>query len=172
RLFAGHEHELQVKRIADHFNQSVVKYRTISFNPQVFAKLKGDQFPQVKSGNTSELLKKSLFAARDLSGFESDEEAYHQLIIDIITQQYASTQLVLKGTSAKRIFVDGGFSKNAIYMNLIAVAFPDIEVFAASMAQATAVGSALAIHSAWNTKALPNDIIELKYYSQTHNPLV
>lgn len=172
RLFAGHEHELQVKRIADHFNQSVVKYRTISFNPQIFAKLKGDQFPHVESGNTSELLKKSLFAARDLSGFASDEEAYHQLIIDIITQQYASTQLVLKGTSAKRIFVDGGFSKNAIYMNLIAVAFPDIEVFAASMAQATAVGSALAIHTAWNTKPLPNDIIELKYYSQTHNPIV
>ena len=77
--------------------------------------------------------------------------------------------LVLKGTPVKRIFVDGGFSKNAVYMNLLAAAFPEIEVFSASMAQATAVGTALSIHQSWNTKSLPNDIIELKYYSFTRN---
>ena len=69
----------------------------------------------------------------------------------------------------KRIFVDGGFGKNPIYMNLLAAAFPDKEVFAASMAQATAVGTALAIHRHWNSKPLPNDIIELKYYAVTHD---
>ncbi|MNY69878.1 hypothetical protein D3C86_2078860 [compost metagenome] len=50
-------------------------------------------------------------------------------------------------------------------MNLLAAAFPDLEVFAAYMAQATAVGAALAIHKSWNTKPHPNDIIELKYYA-------
>ncbi|MNR40668.1 hypothetical protein D3C85_1589800 [compost metagenome] len=72
---------------------------------------------------------------------------------------------MLDGTAVKRIFVDGGFSKNAIFMNLLAMAFPELEVFAAYMAQATAVGAALAIHKSWNTKPLPNDIIELKYYA-------
>jgi glycerol kinase len=81
--------------------------------------------------------------------------------------QSYSTQFVLNGTTVKRIFVDGGFSKNAIYMNLLALFFPDIEIFAASMAQATAVGTALSIHKAWNKRALPNDIIELKYYAGT-----
>ncbi|MCW3114682.1 MAG: carbohydrate kinase, partial [Segetibacter sp.] len=65
----------------------------------------------------------------------------------------------------KRMFVDGGFSKNSIYMNLLAEAFPGMEVFAASMAQATALGTALAIHRSWNDKPVPNDLIELKYYS-------
>lgn len=171
RLFAGQEHEHQVKRIADHFNQSVVKYRTIEFNPRIFSQLKGPHFPDYE-GDKDTILKNSLFEARDLSAYATDEEAYHQLMIDIITQQFFSTQLVLKGTSAKRIFIDGGFSKNAVYMNLVAAAFPEIEVFAASMAQATAMGSALAIHSAWNTKVLPNDIIELKYYSQTHSSIL
>jgi hypothetical protein len=50
-------------------------------------------------------------------------------------------------------------------MHLLANAFPDMEVFAASMAQASAVGAALAIHKAWDSKAVPKDIIELKYYS-------
>jgi glycerol kinase len=63
------------------------------------------------------------------------------------------------------LFVDGGFSKNSVFMHLLALAFPAIEVFSASMAQASAVGAALAIHKEWNTKQVPGDIIELKYYS-------
>jgi hypothetical protein len=40
-----------------------------------------------------------------------------------------------------------------------------MEVFAASMAQATALGAALVIHSEWNSKPIPTDLIELRYYS-------
>ncbi|HEY1193816.1 MAG TPA: carbohydrate kinase, partial [Flavobacterium sp.] len=61
-------------------------------------------------------------------------------------------------------FVDGGFSKNSIYMNLLAEAFPDVEVYAASMAQASALGAALAIHQNWNPKPIQNDLIDLKFY--------
>jgi hypothetical protein len=43
-----------------------------------------------------------------------------------------------------------------------------MEVFAASVAQATAVGAALAIHPDWNQKPIPNNIIGLKYYSSGH----
>jgi sugar (pentulose or hexulose) kinase len=93
-------------------------------------------------------------------------------MLDIIYQQIASTQLVLKGTDVKRIFVDGGFSKNVVYMNLLATAFPQVEVYAASMAQATGLGAALAIHGAWNKKPLPNNIIQLQYYSITHDPVL
>jgi sugar (pentulose or hexulose) kinase len=121
--------------------------------------------PQVDHKDTILLINRSLFAQRDLSLFDNDEEAYHQLIRDIITQQKASTGLILKGTNVKRLFVDGGFSKNTIYMNLLAAAFPKLEVFAASMAQATAVGTALSIHQSWNDKAIPADIIELKFFS-------
>jgi sugar (pentulose or hexulose) kinase len=89
-------------------------------------------------------------------------------MLDIVDQQKVSTGYVLKDGTVKRIFVDGGFSKNSVYMHMLANAFPNVEVFAASMAQATAVGAALAIHQAWNTKPLPHDLLELKYYSATH----
>jgi sugar (pentulose or hexulose) kinase len=167
RLFAGYDHDEQVKRISDYFNQSAGQYRSMEFNPEIIAKLQKRNASEDKFQQNKKMMKASVFGERELSGFMNDEEAYHQLILDIISQQYLSTQLVLKGTEVKRIFVDGGFSKNAIYMNLLASAFPDIEIFAASMAQATAVGSALSIHNAWNKKSLPNDIIELKYFSRT-----
>lgn len=91
-------------------------------------------------------------------------------MLDIVSQQFVSTQLVLKGTNVKRIFVDGGFSSNSIYMNLLAAQFPSIKVLAASMPQATAIGAALAIHDSWNPKPMPNGIIKLKDFSNTHYP--
>jgi sugar (pentulose or hexulose) kinase len=168
RLFAGQHHEDAVKRIADYFNQNPIRYRSLAYDPEIITKLQKSERVNTSGNAANTLVKSSLFAQRDLSEFNDDTEAYHQLIYDIVTQQYASTSLVLKGTEAKRIFVDGGFSKNVIYMNLLACIFPEMEVFAASMAQATSVGTALAIHNAWNSKPLPNDIIELKYYAITH----
>jgi sugar (pentulose or hexulose) kinase len=162
RLFAGYEHEQQVNRIAAHFNQSIIRYRDINYDAEVIIDLQ-HKFQQA-DGTID--LKASDFSKRELSSFTSDIEAYHQLILDIIAQQIFSTQLVLRGTDTKKIFVDGGFGKNSVYMNLLAKFFPDKEVYAASMAQATAVGTALAIHQSWNQMPLPNDIIELKYYAR------
>ena len=163
RLFAGYEHEQQVKRIAEHFGQTTVYFRSIQYSAEIITHLRKKHFLQSNEVN----LKVSAFPNRDVAQFKTETEAYHQLILDIMEQQYFSTELVLRGTSVTRIFVDGGFSKNAIYMNLLAMFFPTIEIFAASMAQATAIGTALSIHKAWNKKSMPNDIIELKYYACT-----
>ena len=144
----------------------------MEYNPKIIARLQEKDNAQKKIPDTKTKLKTSGFSARALSDFSNDEEAYHQLILDIATQQYASTQMVLKGSEVKRIFVDGGFSKNAIYMNLLAAFFPGIEVFAASVAQATALGTALSIHNAWNKGMIPGDIVELKYFSADHYPVL
>ena len=164
RLFSGNEYEQQVKRIASHFDVDVIKYRNIAYNPDVIKKLKKTQ---QQFFYINDLKKESIFSTRDLASFKNDTEAYHQLMLDLINLQVASTQLVLKGTPVKRIFVDGGFSRNAVYMNLLAMAFPQLEVYAASMAQATALGAALAIHKCWNKKRLPNTVIKLQYYAAT-----
>jgi sugar (pentulose or hexulose) kinase len=170
RLFAGHEHEQQVKRIADYFNQSPVRYRSMPYRQDIIKKLRKQPTPLVREENNT--LKESLFRHRDLSLFATDVEAYHQLIMDLVMAQRASSNLVVRDTEVKRIFVDGGFSKNAIYMNLMAAFFPKQEVFAASMAQATAIGAALAIHPSWNTEPVPADIIELKYYATRQDLIV
>ena len=109
----------------------------------------------------------SAFLQRNLSDFSSYEEAYHQLIFDIIQQQKLSTSLILSAKKVSRIFVDGGFAKNPVYMNMLAAAFPSMEVYAASVSQATAIGAALAIHADWNTQPVPGDMVELKYYMVT-----
>jgi sugar (pentulose or hexulose) kinase len=168
RLFAGQEHEDQVKRIADYFQTDPVRYRSINYNADLVAGLKKEKSLQ-HNWDSKKLIGESLFATRDLAFFENDEEAYHQLVMDIMERQLASTQLILNNSTIKRIFVDGGFSGNSIYMNLLALAFPGLEVFAASVAQATALGAALAIHKNWNHLSLPNDLIKLRFYSVTQD---
>ena len=140
RLFAGHEHEQRVKKLSAQFHKDPQYAATVAYDPDIVSFVHG----------------------RDDD--ETFEQAYHRLIMDIMSQQAASTQLVLQGTDVKRIFVDGGFARNQVYMHLLAAAFPHIEVFAASIPQATAIGAALAIHSHWNTRQMPGDIIDLRFY--------
>jgi sugar (pentulose or hexulose) kinase len=163
RLFAGYEHEQQVKRLAEHFNKPAGYYTTITADVSLLQKLKEGKNELVKKEQGA-MVGQSAFAKRDLKKFTSYEKAYHQLIADIIVQQTRSTNIVLKGTSVRKIFVDGGFGNNPIYMQLLALAFPEIEVYAASVAQATAMGAALAIHKEWNPLPVPSDVVKLKHY--------
>jgi sugar (pentulose or hexulose) kinase len=169
RLFAGNEHEQQVKRLAEYFKTSMDQYKNVKPDFELLKKIKTTDtatHPVHQGG----MVKQSGFAKRDLSRFKKYDEAYHQLIADIMDQQVKSTGLVLQGTLVKKIFVDGGFSSNPIYMHLLAEAFPEIEVYAATVAQASALGAALAIHHSWNEQDLQPGIIKLKLYSSGFPP--
>jgi len=157
RVFSGFEHEQGLKDIAGYFNTDATRYQKIPFNPEIFNKIK-----QQASKTTDS----PVFSKDDLSVYNNDTEAYHYLIFELVQKQYFSTNLVLNNPGADKIFVDGGFSKNELFMNMLADVFPDHQVYSATLAQATAIGPAMVIHQYWNRGALPEDIIKLKYYSR------
>ncbi len=168
RLFAGYEHEQQMKRLAAHFNTSSDYFKTVLYDASIFQKLHRVSLSAVRN-HTFKMGGESMFATRNLYDFETGEEAYHQFIIDIIKQQTESTKLIIGNKSVKKIFVDGGFSKNDVYMYLLAAAFPHVEVYSAMVAQASAIGAAIAIKRAWNEHPLPSDVITLKRYQPTYD---
>ncbi|HLL96889.1 MAG TPA: FGGY family carbohydrate kinase [Spirosoma sp.] len=181
RLFAGYEHEQQTKRLAQHFGVSPEQYKHVRYNAPLIEQLQ-QTLPEAQpaEGLIPPVLMPSLagsaFGSRDLTRFDTYEIAYHQLMFDLMAGQLISTALVLprqddmssgstsSGRGVTRIFVDGGFSQNSIYMNLLAAAFPDVEVSAASIAQATALGAALSIHNQWNPLPVPPNLITLTSY--------
>lgn len=150
RLFAGNEHEQQIRRLADHFNKPIDYYKHIAFNESWIAPLP---------------LEPGFFSRKNLADFSGYEDAYHHLMWDITLQQRHSTSLIMDTARTTRIFVDGGFSNNDVFMNMLAIQMPQVEVYAASMAQASALGAALAIHQRWNPLPLRKDLISLKLYS-------
>src|SRR6202012_4898590 len=120
------EHTQQTKKISAFFGKPLSYYNTVKFNEKFIP---------------------SDFDENNLSVYDNYEAAYHQFINYIIKKQLASTKLILDGCVVKQIFVDGGFSKNDVYMNLLARIFPSMEIFAASIPQASAIGAAMVIHN-------------------------
>jgi sugar (pentulose or hexulose) kinase len=164
RLFAGYEHEEQVKKLADHFHKDVHYYKTIFYDSALLRKLQQLNISK-KFNDATAMAQKSAFEKRRLSDFENYEEAYHQLMLDIMTQQIHSTKLVLINSQVQKIFVDGGFGKNDVYMHLLAAAFPGIKVYAANIPQASSLGAALVLHDHLYKADIPPNLIELKYYA-------
>ena len=164
RLFAGYDHEQQVKRLAAHFLVQPGYYKSVAFDLNTIHLLQ-EKIPAAHGQhNAGTLMPDSLFGKRNLDQFGTYEEAYHQLMRDLMQQQKASSDLVINDNTRK-IFVDGGFSRNPLYMNLLALQYTGSDVYAASVAQASAVGAAMAVHPHWNKQALPANLIELKHYA-------
>ncbi|MDT8886967.1 carbohydrate kinase [Aquirufa regiilacus] len=146
RLFGGHFHEEQVARLEQHFGGS---YKDLKFSDEVY----------VLKPKASSVFECS-FASRNLDDFTDLASAYDQFMVDLVGQQIFSLNLLLKDASVKQLLVDGGFSKNEWYMRLLAHAFPKLEVYAAEVAQASALGAALMVYKG----EIPKNLIQLKRY--------
>lgn len=163
RLFAGHFHEQEAKRIAAHFGEADDFYKHIKPDEYLLEALRQRITPA-----TYEVLNNvsvAAFAHRELSLFATATEAYHQLMLDMVAQQVHALQFVLRGSEpVSKLFVDGGFSNNPLFMQLLAKAYPQVQVYASQVAQASAIGAALAIHTHWNTQPIPHNLLKLTHY--------
>lgn len=161
RLFAGNEHEIQTKKIATHFDVPADYWKKQLFSQEIYNRISEEKMQAVSLSG----LHHSAFVQRDLFEFTDYETAYHQLIADFVQQQEFALKLVIPAKKPSRIFVDGGFAKNDLFMKMLALAFPEMDIYAASVSQATALGAALAIHTSWNHNRIPEQLIALKKYT-------
>lgn len=151
RFFLGPEFEERVKRIAAHFLQEPLGISDIKFDPALLP-------PIEDNGLTPNVQLDPLKSS-------SAKAAYHLLVWNLVSQQKISTQLVVGSGGVRQIYVDGGFSKNLVFMHLLARAFPQMEVYAAVTGQAAALGAAIAIHAGWNPLSLTGQWFELTRFN-------
>jgi sugar (pentulose or hexulose) kinase len=167
RLFAGQEHDTQVKRIAAHFGIDPHDLSDIQFNETLAKSLKSpeDRHPvplpeQIKQGQVDQdivysipwtpgqpLIEGLRFRRRPLAGFSSVVEAYHQLMIDLVELQLISMNYVV-GKDISLVYIDGGFSRNECFLSLLRDARPDIRFVPSDLAQASALGAAMTLQTA------------------------
>ncbi|HOA37115.1 MAG TPA: FGGY family carbohydrate kinase [Flavihumibacter sp.] len=97
---------------------------------------------------------------------ESYVNDYHRMMEDIVEKQVQSLKLVLTPT-IKRLYVDGGFSKNEVFLGLLCRHLPTMQVYAATTAQASALGAAMVLHDKWNSQPLnPAQFLSTSLYSK------
>lgn len=152
RLFAGQEHEDEIKRLATHFKKNEKAYLKVPLDKELASNVVSQYLPKKK---------KKSFASQNVSLYKTYAEAYYNLLASLIARQVDSTNLILNN-SIKTLYVDGGFSHNPVYMYMLKCAYPHLQIYSATVAQATALGAALAMHEEWNKKKLPTSLIESK----------
>ncbi len=158
RLFAGQEHEKQVRRLAQHFDVEVEYYQQVKFNPTFFEKISKDEINILDDFNPHQFT----FTNYSLAEFSSYEDAYHRLVVNLVDMQIQSTNLILLNSPVKSIYVDGGFSKNEIFMQILANKYSSYNVYAAAAPNASALGAAMVLHEEWNNNELPSSILRFE----------
>ncbi|MBN2029276.1 carbohydrate kinase [bacterium] len=164
RLFMGHIHDVNIEMIANHFNAQVKQYRTFGAKESIIIELKkrfGNDYVFFKNGIPIEYQDTSV----DLSQFKSYEEAYIQLMMDLVKLAVQSIELVLsKDDGTENIFISGGFARNQIFVKLLATQYPDKKVFTSEIDNATALGAAIMVWEAISSEKLPELNLGLKLW--------
>ncbi len=161
RLFAGNEHEEVLKQLVEFFSKESTYFHQLKYNDSIkerFLTKFEEEKTRIREAN---FLKASDFRSKKLTEFSSAAEAYEEFILDLVIQQLYSLRFVFDGNEEYAILVDGGFSKNSIFMNCLKLAYPKNQVFAAEVGQASSLGAALAIHSDWNHLPMPKNLVKL-----------
>jgi len=143
RLFMGHIHDVNSDRIATHFGVNADYFKSVKANESLILKLLRKRVFFIH-GIPADYVDSTV----DLSAFNSYEEAYHQIIIDLTYQCLDSLELVVpKKDSTRSIYVTGGFARNEIFVRLLAALLPWKSVFTSEIDNATALGAAIIL---WN----------------------
>ncbi|SMO54165.1 FGGY-family carbohydrate kinase [Gracilimonas mengyeensis] len=165
RFFLGNEYSVQKERLMQHFDipedaepvdldPKLMKEIIQKDNPALKLKLhtayNSGPYPQNKPGEW------------DITQFDSYQEAYHQLMLDLASIQAESIKLAGGDVSANKLVITGGFSQNEFFIRLLACFFPEKEIYTSSLPNASALGAAMVV----------NDDSRLKHDKEAANRLL
>ena len=152
-LFLGHIHEENTKCLTEYFKVTGKSYKSVKTNKEILRRLN-------EKNNGSRVFFKNgvpenyIDLTVDLSIFSTFEEAYHQLMSDLVDLSCKAIELIeTKDNDTKALYISGGFTHNDLYVKLIANRFPEKKVYTSEISNATALGAALVIgKEAFNNK--------------------
>ena len=85
----------------------------------------------------------------DLSSFKTFEQAYEQLVCDLVDLGMESLELVIPANDQTRtVYISGGFARNDLFNGLLASRLPGKKVYTSEIDNSTALGSAMVV---WNS---------------------
>jgi len=148
RLFIGEEHKVQIEKLYTHFNLQKGYYKELKFDPESFGKAKH----QSKKRFKFEYLKPAVYGIAeanetDWNGFTDFEDAYYSFIHELTDLQVASLSLVLDGsTPVKKLYIDGGFNANLIFVEMLRAKLPGIRVETTDFALGTSLGAGMLVN--------------------------
>lgn len=166
RLFLGNEYKLQVEKLCTYFSKPYGAHKTVRFDPAIHRKLAENTIP-VFHFETIQLPRKQP-ESTEYGTFTSFEEAYHRLMIELVELQVASAKMAIGNTAVNKIYIDGGFADNEIFVQLLSTAFPKNKLRTTKSPLGSALGAAIVI----SDKKVGRKFLKKHYTMRKHTPLV
>ena len=141
RLFLGEEHGIQASKLESIFDTERGAYKRVKFDQSVFQNISRTTHKRFRFQHLKTSWEHPGESA--LNSFKTFEEAYHQLIWELVLLQVKSSSRAIGSTQIDCMYVDGGFSNNEVFMQMLASQFEKIEVYSSDNANGSALGAAL-----------------------------
>ena len=142
RFFMGNEYRLQVEKLTDYYEKEYGYHREVQFNRDIYLKL--IEKPKVYFKFEGISLQR-LPHETELEPFATFEEAYHQLMIELMELQIDTISNAIGNSDIKTIYIDGGFTDNDVFMKLMSHHFSSYKVLSTQSPLGSALGAAMVI---------------------------
>ncbi len=147
RLFLGHELDHHLAILNGIFHKEARYYKQIKLQDSFLDKIKKREITSTFYPATiaNPLLTQDIFSSDNWKpgNFETYEDAYHHLIWGLALLQVASTKLALGNSDVRKIYIDGGFIDNDIFIKLLEYYLPEYTIEVSHMPLGSAHGAAM-----------------------------
>lgn len=164
RMFLGNEYKVQVKKLDKHFGVNSDYHRSVKFDYDAYFEIIQD----FKHCYKWESITDVDMPAKTHIPYHKYEHAYHQLMTELVMLQIKSIKEALGNNSIDRIYVDGGFSNNDIYIKLLSHHFKDKKLSTTDASLGSALGAAISI----SDNKLNSKFLKQNYALKKHVPFI
>ncbi len=165
RLFLGHEYSLQIADLQKWFQVTDDAHKDVTFDEAIFKQVSTIPERQFRIHTLPSPADNPPATQYEL--FASFEIAYHRLLIELIDLQVQALELAKGGTAVKKIYLDGGFADNDIFIKLLSHAFPTFKLRTTQSPLGSALGAAMVMDG----KELDRKFLKKQYAMKKHRPL-
>jgi sugar (pentulose or hexulose) kinase len=162
RLFLGNEFKLQLKALSAHYGVPEHAYREVAFDPHRFERIRADAGLLYHWESLGEPCPpETRWEHPDYTG------AYHQLLFELCLLQGSRLQAVLGGSGIQRLYVDGGFAGNDVFMEMLSRLVHPIRLRTTDASLGSALGAAVVL----SDHPLKKGFLKTHYALRKHKPL-
>ena len=136
RLFLGEEHRLKVQKLIEHFRKPKFYHHGLELEKQLMEEV----LKKSKKHFHWKYLDNKHAPPKDDLGFPNFEAAYYQLIRELMDLLISKIDIICE-TLPKRIYIDGGFTDNKIFLAFLRRQFPQQKIKAKPASFACALGA-------------------------------
>lgn len=164
RIFLGNEYKLQVEKLLSHFKLAKDYHRAVKFNYKTYVKINQNFEYHYK---WESLFDKNMPTETKIP-YANFEDAYHHLMMELVKLQVENIKIAIGSYSIKRLYVDGGFTNNDIFVQLLSHSLREMKLRTTDSSLGSALGAAIAI----SDSKLNSEFLKKNYSLKKHVPFI